>query len=85
MPIHLEHVVEVAQHSSRTPHIDSRQGAVAQYIHHGDGVERRARPVSRDIDQVHREALVVQGVVAEAVSTHARGGLEAPVDADVAG
>src|SRR5262245_54623239 len=38
----------------------------------------------RNVDQVHRQALLVQGVVAKAVAADARGRLEAPIDADIA-
>src|SRR5215813_6980556 len=39
----------------------------------------------RNVDQVHCEALLVQGVIAKTVAADARRRLKAPVDANIAG
>ena len=78
--LHLVGLVERGEHLRGAAEVGARQGLRAQRVGDRHRQQRRAHAVAADVDQVEREVLVVDPVVAEGIAAQLGRRNEAPVD-----
>ena len=82
MVLHLEHRVQPIENVARLAEIGSRQRELAKHVQDGDREHRGADAVSRHVDEIDREAIVIERAVAERVAADFRGRHDEPFGLD---
>ena len=80
--LHLERAVERGSTCGRIAKVDVGQRPRANGVHRGHREQRRFHPVAADVEQEHRQVIVVQPVITEGVATELHRGDEPPVGRD---
>ena len=68
----LERFVQHCEHLIRPPHVCSRERASAQDVADRDGKKRRVEAMAGHVDEVKREVVIINPVIADGVASERR-------------